>query len=115
MEDEGVNEDLSMPDRRHSLRAVDLDGRAVVLVASISKELYRCPGCGQSIPVGADHVIVEYPEEESPAYHQHWHRSCAQTGILRELRSLRKVPASTANKPSRGQRRAATLKRRRER
>jgi hypothetical protein len=111
-----MNEDLSMPDRRHSLRAVDLDGRTVVLLASISKELYRCPGCGQSIPVGADHVILEYPDEDdSPAYHQHWHRSCAQTGIVRELRSLHKVPASTTGKPSRGQRRAATLKRRRER
>ena len=110
-----MEEDLPMPDRRHSLRAVDLDGRTVVLAASVSKELYRCPGCRESIAVGADHVIVEYPDEESAAYHQHWHRSCAQTGILRNLRSTHKVPASNANKPSRGQRRAATLKRRRDR
>ena len=109
-----MNEDLSLPDRRHSLRAIDLDGRAVVLVASISKELYRCPGCGQSIPVGADHVIVEYPEEESPAYHQHWHRSCAQTGISASSDPSTRCPPRLRTS-HRGASAAATLKRRRER
>ena len=110
-----MNEDLSLPDRRHSLRALDLDGRTVVLATSVSKELYRCPGCRESIPVGTEHVIVEYPDEESAAYHQHWHRGCSQTGIVRNLRSPHQVPVSNENKPSRGQRRAASLKRRRER
>ena len=110
-----MNEDPSLPSRRHSLRGVDHDGNRVVLVASISKELYRCPGCGRSIPVGTDHVIVEFPDQGNNAFHQHWHTACAREGIVRQLRSLHPVPASNAGKPTRGQRRAATLKRCRDR
>ena len=110
-----MTEDSSLPSRRHSLRGVDHDGHRVVLVVSISKELYRCPGCGDSIPVGTDHVIVEHPDEGPDTYHQHWHSACAREGIVRRLRSIHPVPASNAGKPTRGQRRAATLKRRRER
>ncbi|MGI8708312.1 MAG: hypothetical protein ACR2LG_08940, partial [Actinomycetota bacterium] len=105
-----MNEDSSLPSRRHSLRGVDHDGHKVVLVASISKELYRCPGCRRSIPVGTDHVIVEFPDRGAEAFHQHWHRVCAREGIVRQLRSIHLVPASNAGKPTRGQRRAATLK-----
>ena len=104
-----------MPSRRHSLQGVDHDGLKVLLVASISKELYRCPGCGRGIAVGTDHVIVEFPGEGRNTFHQHWHTACARDGIVRQLRSVHPVPASNPGKPTRGQRRAATLKRRRDR
>jgi hypothetical protein len=47
--------------RRKSLKATDLDGEPVVLSQIVAKKLYRCPGCGERIEVGNDHVLVPLP------------------------------------------------------
>jgi hypothetical protein len=71
-----------LPDSRTSLRGLTAEGDEAWLIRGISQKLYRCPGCGGAIEIGADHVIV-----------QHWHRDCAEGGPMLELRQLRKVSA----------------------
>jgi hypothetical protein len=75
-----------LPNRRYNLRGIDFDGNEVEMVFSISKKLYRCPGCGGSIPIGAEHVLVRITEPERSTYHQHWHRGCVQ-GMKRTMRA----------------------------
>jgi hypothetical protein len=88
-----VGGDLAgLPTRRLSLQGRDLDGGRVLLVHSVSRKLYRCPGCRASIPIGAEHVLVRRFETDGPSYHQHWHRACSAS-IMRELQDIRTLPA----------------------
>jgi hypothetical protein len=79
------------PTRRQSVIGVDLDGNMVELSFAISKKLYGCPGCGKSIPIGSEHVVVARREPEGAAYHQHWHTPCSAQ-VLRELRNVERKP-----------------------
>jgi len=81
----------------------------VVLSQIVAKKLYRCPGCGERIEVGSDHVLVRH---EARARHQHWHHSCAADMARRELRGIREVVADRSQL-SPGARRQAALRRRR--
>lgn len=87
-----------LPTRRSALAAVDLDGRGVVLEFTIGHKLYRCPGCGSSIEVGAEHVLVKLAPPGERPYHQHWHRQCT-AGLRRQLRRPRVVPPGTPARP----------------
>jgi hypothetical protein len=80
------------PSRRQSIRAKDLDGNELEFVFSISKKLYRCPGCGRSIEVGREHTLVRYLGGPMGRFHQHWHAECAIEGFRREVRNVRPVP-----------------------
>ena len=75
---------VDMPTRRTSISGTDLDGRPVKLSVGISRKLYRCPGCRESIEIGREHVIVEREEESGRSFHQHWHTDCARV-IAREV------------------------------
>jgi len=97
--------------RKQSLRATDLDGEPVVLSLVVAKKLYRCPGCGERIEVGSDHVLVRH---EARSRHQHWHQSCAADMARRELRGVREVPAEPSRLSPGARRQAALKKRRRE-
>jgi hypothetical protein len=79
-----------LPTRRQSLRGVDFDGNTVVLSFSISRKLYKCPGCYEYIPVGLEHVLVRFFEPDGNTFYQHWHRDCTRT-IARELRGIETV------------------------
>ena len=79
------------PSRRKSLTATDLDGNELLFVFSISKQLYRCPGCGGSIEVGREHTLVRYLGGPSESFHQHWHGDCAAERFTREVRNVRHV------------------------
>jgi hypothetical protein len=79
-----------LPTRRQSLRGIDFDDNVVVLVFSIARKLYKCPGCHDYVPVGAEHVLVRYFEPGGTTFYQHWHRDCTKT-IVRELRGAEPV------------------------
>jgi hypothetical protein len=79
------------PSRRTNLRGVDLDGNEIEFVFTISKKLYRCPGCGLSIDVGREHTLVRYLEGPKGSFHQHWHSDCAADSFRREMRNVRSV------------------------
>jgi hypothetical protein len=83
-----------LPTRRQSLRGIDFDGNTVVLSFSISRKLYKCPGCYEYIPVGSEHVLVRYFEPDGNTFYQHWHRDCTKT-IARELRGIETVAPSS--------------------
>ena len=87
-----------LPTRRAALAAVDLDGRGVVLEFTISRKLYRCPGCGDGVAVGAEHVLVKIAPPGERPFHQHWHRACT-VALRRELRQERAVPPGTPAVP----------------
>jgi hypothetical protein len=81
-----------LPDSRTSLRGLTAEGDEAWLIRSISQKLYRCPGCGGAVEIGAEHVIVQRLRRlGGERDHQHWHRSCAEEGPMLELRQLRKV------------------------
>lgn len=82
-----------LPDTRTSLRGLDAEGSEVWLIRSVSQKLYRCPGCGGAVEIGADHVIVQTVKRMGGSEHQHWHRACAEGGPMLEVRQLRKVRA----------------------
>lgn len=82
-----------LPDTRTSLRGLDAEGNEVWLIRGVSQKLYRCPGCGGAVEIGADHVIVQTVKRIGGTEHQHWHRGCAEEGPMLELRQLRKVSA----------------------
>lgn len=82
-----------LPDSRTSLRGLTAEGDEAWLIRGISQKLYRCPGCGGAIEIGADHVIVQRVRRGGGTEHQHWHRNCAEGGPMLELRQLRKVSA----------------------
>jgi len=79
-----------LPTRRQSLRGIDFDENVVVLVFSIARKLYKCPGCYDYVQVGAEHVLVRYFEPDGATFYQHWHRDCTKT-IVRELRGAEPV------------------------
>ncbi len=79
-----------LPTRRFDIAATDLDGRSIRLSLGIAKQLYRCPGCRESLAIGAEHVIVAIAEPEGERYHQHWHSRCVAERLLRELRGSRR-------------------------
>lgn len=81
------------PTRRKSLRAEDLDGNQVLFVFSISKKLYVCPYCRESIELGREHTFVRYLGGPSGTFHQHWHTECAAERFKREVRNVKEVTA----------------------
>jgi hypothetical protein len=93
-----------LPSRRQSLRGVDFDANTVVLEFSIARKLYKCPGCYDYIPVGAEHVLVRYFEPDGATFYQHWHRDCTKT-IVRELREEEVVAPGLSRSPRRRRRR----------
>jgi hypothetical protein len=104
-----IGDVLMFVTRRQSLKATDLDGETVVLSLIVAKKLYRCPGCGERIEVGGEHVLVRH---ETLSRHQHWHQSCAADMARRELRGVREV-AAERSQLSPGARRQTALRRRR--
>lgn len=100
-----------MPGRRRSIRGLDANGNSVTLEFTVSKQLYRCPWCRASIEVGSEHVlaIIETPGQDP--YHQHWHRDCARSELLRTIRNPQAIAPTPGLTP--GARRAATRERRR--
>lgn len=82
-----------LPDRRTSLRGIGMDGDEVWLIRSVSQKLYRCPGCGRAVEIGAEHVLVQKITRLGASRHAHWHRGCAEDGPLLELRQVRRAPA----------------------
>jgi len=87
-----------LPDTRTSLRGLTVEGDEAWIIRGISQKLYRCPGCGKAIDVGAEHVIVQRVRRIGGTEHQHWHRACAEGGPMLELRGLRKVSASESTR-----------------
>ena len=81
------------PSRRNNVRATDLDGEELEFIFSISKKLYRCPGCGNAIDVGREHTLIKFLTGPRARSHQHWHKDCATEAFGREVRNTRKVPA----------------------
>lgn len=79
-----------LPTARFDIVATDLDGRSVRLSRAIAKQLYRCPGCRESLAIGAEHVIVVIAEPDGERFHQHWHSDCVAERLLRELRGVRR-------------------------
>ena len=115
----GMNEFERLPDKRHSIRGVDLDGATVWLSHSVATKLYRCPGCRQSLLIGTEHVLVRVVPVGGDARHQHWHTECARAIVLRGLRAVdtrrAEEAAGTRPRPGKGARRAAALRRRTDR
>jgi len=79
-----------LPTRRYDLAGTDLDGRAVRVSLGLSRQLYRCPGCRDSLQIGAEHIILVLEEPDGARYHQHWHTACVAS-ILRELQGVRRL------------------------
>ena len=103
-----------LPDSRTSLRGLTADGDEAWLIRAVSKKLYRCPGCGGPVEIGADHVILQVVRRIGGSEHQHWHRTCAESGPMLELRQLRTVSALEST-PGRLQQRARSKPGRRRR
>ena len=103
-----------LPDSRTSLRGLTAEGDEAWLIRGISQKLYRCPGCGGAIEIGAEHVILQRVRRVGGTEHQHWHRDCAEGGPMLELRQLRKVSALEST-PGRLQQRARSKPGRRRR
>lgn len=101
-----------LPDTRRSLHGLNTQGDEVWLIRGISQKLYRCPGCGGAVEIGADHVIVQRLGRVGGSEHQHWHRGCAERVAL-ELRQLKAVSALESTPERLGQRGRAKAGRRR--
>jgi hypothetical protein len=82
-----------VPNRRQSLQGETFDGEIVRLAYTIARKLYRCPGCHESVDIGSEHTLVRYLSADPP-FHQHWHRQCALSALVPELKSSRVVPAN---------------------
>ncbi|MBA2273478.1 MAG: hypothetical protein H0W21_06195 [Actinobacteria bacterium] len=102
-----------LPNRRQSLNGQDLDGRHLRLSWAIARQLYRCPGCGSTIEVGNEHVVVAYPGDDPP-YYQHWHRRCALP-LVRSMASVHPIPAPDPPRGTATARRGHSKKSRRRR
>lgn len=102
-----------LPDSRTSLRGLTAEGDEAWLIRSISQKLYRCAGCGGAVEIGAEHVVVQHVRRGGGTEHQHWHRACAEDGVLLELRQLRAVSALESSRPRLEQRGRAKPGRRR--
>ena len=82
-----------LPDTRTSLVGVNGEGDEAWLIRSISQKLYRCPGCHGEIPIGSEHVVVQFVKRLGGTQHHHWHRRCAEEILIGELRGVRRVSA----------------------
>jgi hypothetical protein len=71
-----------LPTRRHPISGHDLDGNPITLKLIVSKQLYVCPGCKETVEIGKEHVLVQRTGRDS--FHQHWHTACA-AAIAREI------------------------------
>jgi hypothetical protein len=89
-----------LPDTRTSLRGLGPESEEVWLIRGVSQKLYRCPGCGKAVEIGMEHVIVQTVHRLGGTEHQHWHRACAESGPLLQLRQVRKV-SSFESRPGR--------------
>jgi hypothetical protein len=83
----------NLPNRRQSIEGETYDGAAVRLAYTIARKLYRCPGCRESVEIGTAHTLVQYLSSDPP-FHQHWHRQCAVSSVVRELKTSRVVSAN---------------------
>jgi hypothetical protein len=93
-----VNSFEDLPDARTSLVGHTDEGDEAWLIRSVSQKLYRCPGCHGEIPIGSEHVIVQYVRRLGGTEHHHWHRACASERVLRELRGVRPVAAGESKR-----------------
>lgn len=96
-----------LPDTRTSLVGATAEGDEAWLVRSISQKLYSCPGCHGEIPIGSEHVVVQYVRRVGGTEHHHWHRRCSEEILVGELFSLRRVSAAESQRgklDSRGRR-----------
>jgi hypothetical protein len=94
-----VSADLSgLPSVRWSLRGLDDEGNEAWLIRGVSRKLYRCPGCHGEIEIGAEHTIVQYVMRLGGTEHHHWHRRCAEEGLVPSLRQVRRVPAGESSR-----------------
>jgi len=88
-----VNAFEGLPDARTSLVGLTDEQHEAWLIRSVSQKLYRCPGCHGEIPIGSEHVVVQYVHRIGGTEHHHWHRRCAEADLLPTLRNVRKVSA----------------------
>jgi hypothetical protein len=103
-----------LPDARTSLVGHTHEGDEAWVIRSISRKLYRCPGCHGEISIGSEHVIVQYVRRIGGTDHHHWHRACAFSQVLGELRGVRPVAAGESRRSrleSRGRRPAGRRRR----
>ena len=84
-----MNRFEDLPDARTSLVGHTDEGDEAWLIRSVSQKLYRCPGCHGEIPIGAEHVVVQYVRRIGGTEHHHWHRTCATERVLGQLRGVR--------------------------
>jgi len=87
-----------LPDTRWSLRGRTEEGDEAWLIRSISQKLYRCPGCHGEIPIGSEHVVVQYVRRLGGTEHHHWHRGCVEDLLIPELRGLNRVRAAESSR-----------------
>ena|SRR5215210_4782981 len=103
-----------LPDTRTSLRGLTAEGDEAWLIRRVSQKLYRCPGCGGAVEIGADHVIVQYLRRVGGTEHAHWHRRCVEEILVHQLRGIQKVNALESRRDKldqRGRRKAGRRKR----
>jgi hypothetical protein len=93
-----MNVHQGLPDTRWSLRGRNAEGDEAWLIRSISQKLYRCPGCHGEIPIGSEHVVVQYVRRLGGTEHHHWHRGCVEDLLIPELRGLSRVRASESSR-----------------
>ena len=74
-----------LPDKRWSLRGTTEEGDEAWVIRAISRKLYRCPSCHGDIEIGSEHVVVQYVFRLGGTEHHHWHRRCAEEGLIGEL------------------------------
>jgi hypothetical protein len=83
-----------LPDKRWSLRGTTEEGDEAWVIRAISRKLYRCPSCHGDIEIGSDHVVVQYVFRLGGTEHHHWHRRCAEEGLIGELSQVKRVSVS---------------------
>ena len=88
-----------LPSKRWSLRGSTEEGDEAWLIRGISRKLYRCPACHGEIPIGSEHVVVQYVFRLGGTEHHHWHRQCAEELLIPELRNVQRVPVSESSQP----------------
>jgi hypothetical protein len=87
-----------LPDSRTSLRGLTPEGDEAWVNRAISQKLYRCPGCGGAVEVGAEHVVVQLVRRGGGGEHAHWHSDCAEERVVLGLRDVRPVSARVARR-----------------
>ncbi len=88
-----------LPSKRWSLRGSTEEGDEAWLIRGISRKLYRCPACHGEIPIGSEHVVVQYVFRLGGTEHHHWHRLCAEELLIPELRHVQRVSVSESSRP----------------